>query len=546
MAGVYQRFIGQYQLKAEPLRKLKKKDAEFKWAAEQQEAFEIIKKDLFLLPTLKQPNFAMTFEIHSDAATKEGIAVILCQRYNDTPYSLVFASRSLTSTEKSYSVQEVECLAVVFGIKKFRQFLECGIFLVYTDHSSLQWVLNTKEDKQARIWRWCMFLQAFDFQVIYVPGHTNKAVDALSRHPLPPGTGIYKKSNKKIADHPTFIIKDNILYKILVDKYNLKKNNVYIVVPSTVIPSILNQFHDSKFAGHFSAKKTKSRILHYLLWWRNMEEDVKKFTHATVQGVKAYKYILVVLDTYTKFVELFPVVSNSSEEVAEVFYNKFILKHEVPEEVLQDNDPPFSSPYHSQLTKLIGSENMFTPAYYPQSNGMVERFMTILRRMIIAYTEQDIISHEWHRSIRLIQFVYNNTTHSTTHFTPFYLVHGRHPRTPLVTANEGEIYDHYKSPPQEFAIELQKKLNCAFDAVDQFLINNNQVEKANTFKTGQKVLLFNQALSTKKKPRKLMFDWIGPFIITKINSKTTFNLKNEISSKLVINVHISRIKIFKE
>ncbi|KAG0733883.1 hypothetical protein G6F17_013377 [Rhizopus arrhizus] len=88
----------------------------------------------------------------------------------------------------------------------------------------------------------------------------------------------------------------------------------------------------------------------------------------TAQGVKAYKYILVVLDTYTKFVELFPVVSNSSEEVAEVFYNKFILKHGVPEEVLQDNGPPFSSLYHSQLTTLIGSENMFTPAYHPQSN----------------------------------------------------------------------------------------------------------------------------------------------------------------------------------
>ncbi|KAG0943948.1 hypothetical protein G6F26_011923 [Rhizopus arrhizus] len=388
MAGVYQRFIGQYQLKAEPLRKLKKKDAEFKWAAEQQEAFEIIKRDLFLLPTLKQPNFAMTFEIHSDAATKAGIAVILCQRYNDTPYSLVFASRSLTSTEKSYSVQEVECLAVVFGIKKFRQFLECGIFLVYTDHSSLQWVLNTKEDKQARIWRWSV--------------DTYNWVNTQSQD------RDLQEIKQKIADHPTFIIKDNILYKILVDKYNLKKNNVYIVVPSTVIPSILNQFHDSKFAGHFSAKKTKSRILHYLLWWRNMEEDVKKYcqqcsqcqatkgskskqyefrtTHGsypfqrvaidfwgplpTAQGVKAYKYILVVLDTYTKFVELFPVVSTSSEEVAEVFYNKFILKHGVPEEVLQDNDPPFSSPYHSQLTKLIGSENMFTPAYYPQSNGM--------------------------------------------------------------------------------------------------------------------------------------------------------------------------------
>lgn len=127
----------------------------------------------------------MQFELHSDAASKAGFAVILCQRCDGNPYPLAFASRSLTSAEKNYSVQELECLAVVFGIKKFRQFVECGSFLVYNDHSSLQWVLNTKEDKQARIWRRCMFLQAFDFKVIFIPGHTNKAADVLSRHPLP-------------------------------------------------------------------------------------------------------------------------------------------------------------------------------------------------------------------------------------------------------------------------------------------------------------------------------------------------------------------------
>ncbi|KAG1136672.1 hypothetical protein G6F37_012203 [Rhizopus arrhizus] len=164
MAGVYQRFISQYQIKTEPLRLLKKKDQAYIWTSAQETAFQQIKSDLCLLPTLKQPNFAITFELHCDAATKAGIAVILCQRHEDNPYPLAFASRSLSPAEKNYSVQELECLAVVFGIKKFRQFLECGFFLVFTDHSSLQWVLNTKEDKQARIWRWCMFLQAYDFQ----------------------------------------------------------------------------------------------------------------------------------------------------------------------------------------------------------------------------------------------------------------------------------------------------------------------------------------------------------------------------------------------
>lgn len=239
-------------------------------------------------------------------------------------------------------------------------------------------------------------------------------------------------------------------------------------------------------------------------------------------------------------------VTTSGEEVAEVLYNQFNLKHGVPEEVLQDNGPPFSSLFHAQLTTFIGATNMFTPAYHPQSNGIVERFMATLRRMIISYTEKDSISYQWYNHLRLIQFVYNNTVHSTTTFTPFYLVHGRHPGTPLVIVNEYELFDHYKSSPQEFVLELQEKLNCAFDAFEEFIKNPNQSNKPNPFKIGQKVLLFNQALSTKKKTRKLMFDWIGPFSITKVNLRTTVNLKNESSSKLVVNVHISRIKNLKD
>ncbi|KAI8883250.1 hypothetical protein K501DRAFT_152080, partial [Backusella circina FSU 941] len=116
--------------------------------------------------------------------------------------------------------------------------------------------------------------------------------------------------------------------------------------------------------------------------------------------------------------------------------------------------------------------------------------------------------------------------HTSTGFTPFFLIHGRHPITPLVVTKENSIFEHYKSPPQEFALQLQERLNCVFDMVDEYftkkLINN----KENPFSIGQKVLVFNQALTTKKKPRKLMFDWIGPLIVTKVNSRSSVDLKN--------------------
>jgi hypothetical protein len=163
--------------------------------------------------------------------------------------------------------------------------------------------------------------------------------------------------------------------------------------------------------------------------------------------------------------------------------------------------------------------------------------------MILTYTEQRTIIQDWDINLRIIQFLYNNTEHSTTHHTPFYLVHGRTPRTPLCITDSGKFFTHYQSPPQQFASELQDRLNTAFDLVDQYLIQTpNEAPKFNPFSLGQMVWLFNQTLSSKNKPRKLMFDWYGPYTVSQVKSKTTVDLKSQDSKKLLFNIHVSRLK----
>jgi hypothetical protein len=114
----------------------------------------------------------------------------------------------------------------------------------------------------------------------------------------------------------------------------------------------------------------------------------------------------------------------------------------------------------------------------------------------------------------------------------------------LTQAQEGTIYEHYKAPSLEFALALQERLNLAFDLVDSLKSENVQLNNTNPFKAGDKVLLFNQATALAAKPRKLQFDWQGPFTVIDTPTKSTCNIKNEVNSKMVVNVHVSRLKKF--
>lgn len=195
-----------------------------------------------------------------------------------------------------------------------------------------------------------------------------------------------------------------------------------------------------------------------------------------------------------------------------------------------------------QLTELIGSSNAFTPAYHPSSNGAVEQFMKALRRLIITYTENSSITANWDQHLRIIQFVYNTTVNDTTQHTPFFLAHGRHPRTPLVIVKESHLVDYYHSPLQQYALDLQDRLNTAFDLMDRLKTTKTQTQQLNQFATNDLVLIYNQSHTTKNKPRKLAFDWSGPLLVIAIPSKSTCDLKHQATNKIVKNVHVSRLK----
>ncbi|GJT47234.1 reverse transcriptase domain-containing protein [Tanacetum coccineum] len=142
-------------------------------------AFQTLKKKLTEAPILIAPNWDQPFEIMCDASDY-AIGAVLGQRIEKHFRPIHYASKTMTEAETNYTTTEKEMLAVVYAFEKFRSYLIMNKSVVYTDHSALKYLFN-KKDAKARLLRWVLLLQEFDFSVIDTKGAENYAADHLSR-----------------------------------------------------------------------------------------------------------------------------------------------------------------------------------------------------------------------------------------------------------------------------------------------------------------------------------------------------------------------------
>ncbi|GFX46350.1 retrovirus-related Pol polyprotein from transposon 297 [Trichonephila clavipes] len=118
MSQWYAKFIKNYADLCEPLYNLKRKLKKFCWSIEAQKAFDMVKAVIMKAPVLKLPDFKKPFELFTDASSI-GLGTVL----NQEQRPVVFASCTLSSAERNYTVTERECLAVVWALNKFRTYL---------------------------------------------------------------------------------------------------------------------------------------------------------------------------------------------------------------------------------------------------------------------------------------------------------------------------------------------------------------------------------------------------------------------------------------
>lgn len=151
------------------------KEGKFSWTPKATAAFELIKTKLTTVPILVLPDFAETFELHSDAS-KLGIGAVLSQRGRLTAYY----SEKLAGARSRYTTYDVEFYAIVQVIN-WRQYLVHREYILFTDHDPLRH-LGSQAKVSSRHASWIAYLQQLKFSIRHQSGKSNKNVDALSRH----------------------------------------------------------------------------------------------------------------------------------------------------------------------------------------------------------------------------------------------------------------------------------------------------------------------------------------------------------------------------
>ena len=313
MLNYYAKFLPNISSRLAPLYKLLQKAVKWAWGPAQQEAFKEAKEALISAKVLVHYDPTKALMLSCDASPY-GVGAVLSHKFEDgTEHPVAFASRSLSPAEKRYAQLDKEGLAIVFGVKHFRQYLLGRHFTIYSDHKPLQHLFSENKAippmASARIQRWALVLSAYTYDIVFKPGTQNANADVLSRLPLPDSPSDVPLPEETVllletlqlfpitaAQIKTWTSQDPVLSKVrdlvlqgwldtsdpLLLPYQRRKYELNIldgcvllgnrvVVPPPGRAKVMADLHD----GHPGICRMKQLARCYV-WWPNMDQELEQ------------------------------------------------------------------------------------------------------------------------------------------------------------------------------------------------------------------------------------------------------------------------------
>lgn len=335
--------------------------------------------------------------------------------------------------------------------------------------------------------------------------------------------------------------------------------------------TILKDYHDSVFGGHFGIAKTYDRIRRRF-YWKGMKRYIaeyisncqkcqrNKIGRATRMKLcetdlshkpfdKIYidlvgplpetasgnKHILSMVDDLTRFVEFVAIPDQTANTVARALYENILCRYTLPKVIISDNGANFLSNLFKELGLLLKIDRRQTSPFSPQGN-IVERQHSTLANYLRCFVEND--TKNWDTYLRTAAHAYNNTTHISTSYSPMELLFGYTAEIPSnLKRKPTPLYNH-----DDYYHELRYKLQTSFNIAREKLSNAKSKSKEYYDRhTNQKTFKINQFVMMKNTDRKnkLSPHWTGPFQIMATHGplNVTIKIKNKLRK-----VHVNRLK----
>lgn len=461
----YLEFIPNHVILLDPLRNLLRNNVPFDWSEGCRKSFESTKEYLCTAPALAIFDPQAPIFIFTDASI-EGVGAILKQPQEDNSLkSVFFFSRKLTDAQKKKKAIFIECLAIKEAILYWQFHLIDKKFIVFSDHRPLE-NFNIRKSNDVELLQILNYISQFDFEIVYNPGKDNIEADCLSRNPVleshedTDNDSTIKTSNVlKLSD-----IKENQKLLKTDDKCTTKKDIIYKILNNKEKIWITEEFGKSLISkvhidqGHIGTKQLiltfgkkfyfKNMYKHIKLTCRSCETCIKNKSRIgcfkaplsqlgpakepfeivsidTVGGFKGNKstkkYLHLAVDHFTRFAY----ITTSKTQVAKDFTNliKKVEKDGTIKLVLSDQYPGINSAQFKQYLNKQKISLVFTAVDSAFSNGLNERTnQTLVNRIRCKMYENK--KKSWPQIAEECVKDYNNTIHSSTGFTPHYLLTG--------------------------------------------------------------------------------------------------------------------------
>uniref|UniRef100_A0A1I7RZG3 RNA-directed DNA polymerase n=1 Tax=Bursaphelenchus xylophilus TaxID=6326 RepID=A0A1I7RZG3_BURXY len=492
----FRRFIEGFATIMAPLYELTKQGDSIpsRWTESQDKAFKAVIEALKKAPTLAPPRQDRPYIIETDASAWGLAATLLQKNDHGFPRPIAYASRKLNKFEAKYPAVETEALAIVFGLKEFRPYIEGHIpTLIRTDNSALTSLLKRK-DLQGRLAKYQLAIQQYNILIEHRSGKSNSFADYVSRYQPVSFVNIFYLDQNTVKNaqqtDPTCIeianaINNKIfpeltkgrlkLFKLKLKNFRFiddvlhhyKKGISRIYIPKELRTKILTDFHDDHLQGAHQGLQKSIANLKKRVFWDGMVRDMKQYISSCPQCqinkvnpgdktlAKTIPFQPALFPFHRVHIDIkgpLPQTENGNRYILVSIdaHTKYVMVSPMPNQETKTVINAFmesvitkfgimellysdnGSQFTDQLFVQLGKHYGFKHQYSPVNTPHLNGQVERVNRTlaVMLKTAAEDYSTHWDLHLSKMVFVYNTSPHATTKETPFFLMHGFDPLLP--------------------------------------------------------------------------------------------------------------------